>query len=203
MQARLKSSKKWTLFPAEYIAQIERVFRENFAAQIGSAELLVEGRIYPEEILLRVGLKEKGRLKQSNFEVSMQYDPKKKDAVERIHNCIDAAASMMAEYFETDDDDDFPRTWKEYPFQGKALFLQYTTENSELEAEADRLLGESDDSLVHDAEENEDALARAEVDKDLSDDPEEGVPLEEDEDDNDDPSPRMFSGKGKKKGDMH
>lgn len=142
MQPRLKSSKKWTGFPSEYTEQIETVFKENFSKQLNTGKLIIEGRIYPEEILLRVGINQKGKLAQVNFEVSMDYNSNKKDAVERIHNCIDAAASMMLDYFESEGDVEFPRVWQEYPFQGHTLFLQYSTENTELESQANILLGE-------------------------------------------------------------
>ncbi len=190
MQARLKTSKKWTAFPKEYVDQIQSVFRENFSQQLAGNSLLVEGHIYPSEVMLRVGIKEKGRLRQANFEVSMDYDTKKKDAVERIHNCIDAAASMMMDYFESKDDAELPRAWQEYPFQGEILFLKFSTENSDLEAQANALLGETADSLVLE-EEGEDALARAEVDSTLTDDSEKIS------------GPKMFGArKNKKKGEL-
>jgi hypothetical protein len=127
MNPRLKTSKKWTAFPKEYLTQVEDVFHEGFKAQLKNAKLVVDGRIYPEEILLRVGVLEKGRLAQANFEVSMNYNHKQKDAVDRIHDCIDAAASMMADYFENDGEVEFPRTWHEYDFNNHKLYLQFTT----------------------------------------------------------------------------
>lgn len=209
MQPRLKTSKKWTAFPQEYQAQIETVFKENFSVQLGQNKLVIEGRIYPEEVMLRVGINEKGRLTQANFEVSMNYDPKKKDAVDRIHNCIDAAASMMLEHFETDGEAEFPRIWQEYPFQDQKIYLQYTTENTDLEAQANALLGEDEASLVIE-EETEDALSRAHIDEDLSDNStDENFPTEEEDSDEEfekEPEgPKMFGGakKKKKKGDLH
>ncbi len=200
MNPRLKSSKKWTAFPKEYSEQIQTVFSDNFASYLVDASLVVEGRIYPEEVLLRVGYLEKGRLTQANFEVSMNYSQIEQDAVARIHNCIDAAASMMVEYFEKEGVVDFPYTWTEFPFQGKKMFLQYNTENSTLESEANRLLGVNEDDLLLEVEEGEDALEHAELDEELSPprDDEEDFPADlEDED----PSPKMFGGKKKKKKD--
>lgn len=165
MNPRLKTSKKWTAFPQEYLKQIEDAFRESFKDHLKSSQLILEGRIYSEEILLRVGLLEKGRLKQANFEVSMVYSTKSKDAVERIHDCIDAAASMMHEYLESppDEDIDFPLSWKEYEFNGRPLFIQFSTVNSSLEAQADALLGDSNKDLVNETNEAEaDALDLAE-----------------------------------------
>ncbi|XGC79402.1 hypothetical protein ACES2L_08685 [Bdellovibrio bacteriovorus] len=211
MNPRLKSSKKWTSFPKEYSNQIQTVFAENFAQYMDNAELIIEGRIYQEEIVLRVGYHEKGRLAQANFEVSMNYSQEEQDAVKRIHNCIDAAASMMMEYLENDGEVDFPYTWKEVPFQGKKIYLQFTTENSSLEAEANKLLGVDEDSMVHDEEEiDEDALSRAEQSEELSpprddenyeDEAEISADEDDEELDEEDKGPRMFSGKAKKKKD--
>lgn len=203
MQPRLKTSKKWTAFPREYAAQIEEVFRRSFSGKIGDQTLVIEGRIYSEEVMLRVGLHSGGRLRQANFEVSMSYSPKEADAVERIHNCVDAAASMMMDYLESDGEVDFPLTWKGYPFQERTIYLQFSTVNTELEAQADALLGRDATPLVQEDHETEDALDRAEV-MDSDDDDDEA---------SEGSGPRMFGGprkdtkkpaKGKpKKPDMH
>lgn len=211
MNPRLKSSKKWTAFPKEYSEQIQTVFSENFADYFDEEELLVEGRIYQAEILLRVGLRIKDRLTQPNFEVSMNYSQEKQDAVARIHNCIDAAASMMMEYFETDGEADLPYVWKEFPFQGIKLYIQFTTVNSRLEEEANRLLGIEEGTLLLEEQEDDDALSRAEASEELApprdedDDYEDVLDAEEDEDDEvTDPGPKMFGGKPlKKKTDIH
>lgn len=168
MNPRLKSSKKWTNFPKEYSDQIQTVFNENFAQYLDNAELIIEGRIYTEEIVLRVGYCEEGRLAHANFEVSMNYSQEQQDAIKRIHNCVDAAAAMMVDYFENDGEVDFPYVWKEVPFQGKKLYLQFTTENTNLEAEANKLLGVDDESMVFEEDESEDALSHAEQSEELS-----------------------------------
>lgn len=204
MNPRLKSSKKWTTFPKEYSDQILAVFKENFAQYLTDAELILEGRIYPEEVTLRVGYLEKGRLAQANFEVSMNYTQEDQDAVKRIHNCVDAAASMMLEYLENDGEVDFPYVWKEVPFQGKKIFLQFNTENSSLEAEANRLLGVNDEALLQEvSEDDEDALTRAELSEELSPPRDEedytGGDDVGDEENESSAEPRMFSGKAKKK----
>ena len=195
MQPRLKGSKKWTHFPKEYLDQIRTVFLENFGTQIGAGELVVEGKIYAKEITLRVGYLQPGRLVQANFEVSVDYSTKEPDIVSTVHLCVDAAASMMMDYFENDGEVDFPFVWKEYPFNGKTIYLQYSTENSSLEAEANKFLGKSEAGLVEEEPETEDALEVAEVDKDLK--VVEDDLGEEDPEDVDD-GPRMFRKKKKK-----
>lgn len=193
MNPRLVSSKKWTGFPAEYVSQIKQAFAEAFAQELRTGKLVIEGRIYSEEILLRVGYLENGRLLQANIEVSMNYQAQKQDAIDRIHNCIDAAASMLGEYFATiskDETLDFPTQWKEYDFNGQIIFVQYSTVNTELEAEANRLLGLGEDGLMQETAESADALERAtEV-------------LERDED-LDTSQPTIFSKKRKKSDSIH
>lgn len=215
MNPRLKSSKKSTAFPKEYSQQIQSVFNENFAQYLEDAEILVEGRIYPEEITLRIGYREKGRLTQANFEVSTGYSPEKQDTVQKIHNCVDAAASLMLEYFEILADEnkelDFPYTWKELPFDGFKVYFQFTTENSELEAEANKLLGLAEGEMILEEDEDEDALSVAEVregleykDKEHNHDHDHDDEEESEEASDEEPKgPQMFSGKGKKKGDLH
>jgi hypothetical protein len=216
MKPRLLTSKKWTILPKTYVSQIQEVFEEAFEEQLNAGKLIIEGRIYPEEILLRVGYLAEGRLVQSNFEVSMQYAATKENAIDRIHNCIDAAASLMNEYFESDGEVDFPNSWKSYDFDGKQIWVQHTTVNTELEAEADKLLGAADKSLVQEEIDNEDALARSE--ESLHDHRENDPDYFEDEDMSDEfdeeddkktqseeplPGPQIFSKKKKKKEDLH
>lgn len=206
MNPRLKSSKKWTSFPKEYSDQIQTVFKENFAQDLDSEDLLVEGRIYSEEVVLRVGIHKSDRLAQANFDVSMNYSQSEQDAISRIHNCVDVVASMMTEYFEQEGEVDFPYTWKEFTFQGKKVFLKFSSENSSLEAEANRLLGLDPEGLIQEEDESEDALAIAEQSEELSPprdedsdlDSDEDLDLEDDEDE-DNKGPRMFSGKSGKK----
>lgn len=191
MNPRLKTSKKWTAFPKEYQTQIEEVFSDTFKKQLANSQLSVEGRIYTEEILLRVGIREKGRLAQANFEVSMNYSPKLKDAVDRIHDCIDAAASMMNDYFGTEGESEFPRSWQEFEFNNKPLYLQFTTVNSDLEAQADALLGKSFEEMVQEDKETEDALDLANEKIEASEEEKAA-------------GPSMFGGgKKKKKDDLH
>lgn len=165
MQARRITSKKWTQFPAEFNQQIQSVFMENFGPQLKDSKLIIEGRIYPEEILLRVGMLEKGRLAQQNFEVSVDYKNSESETVlERIHALVDVAGSMMLEYFEKDGEVEFPYTWKEFPFKGQPVFLQYSTENTDLEAQANAILGLNEDSLLLGDDKVSDALDLAEKD---------------------------------------
>ena len=165
MSPRRSSSKKWTTFPKEFIEQVAATFKETFATSLGDSTLIVEGRIYPEELMLRVGVREKGRLKQSNFEVSTDYDADVPESLDRIHCLVDVAASMMLEYFESEGEAEFPFLWKEYPYKGKPIFLQTNSENTDLETQANALLGLNENTLLHEIPVTEDALDHAEKDQ--------------------------------------
>lgn len=183
---RLGSSKTWTPLPAEFIEKVQSVFQNEFKVEAARGEFLVEGRIYPEEVLMRVGYLESGRLKQINFEASMDLprrdaqknqeqgevaDSQKKSSLDRLYLCIDALGSVMDEYFEAgeeEEDIDIPRTWAPFDFEGDEVYLQYSTVNTKLEEEADRLLGLIDKQLVYENEPSEDALRNAEIDTDLA-----------------------------------
>lgn len=225
MQARLKTSKKWTQFPQEFIEQISAVFNDNFDEYLDQGKIVIEGRIYPNEILFRAGYLENGKLRQSNFEASVDYDAQsdQESVLKKIHLCVDASASMMMEYFELDGEVDFPYTWKAVPFKNHEVFMQMTTENSDLEKEANKLLGLTDENLYNEESENEDALDRAnekavvnddgDVEFDVHEDEEGEEFYEDDDEDLDDDdledddevaqgTPRMFGGK-KKKPNLH
>ena len=202
LKPRLSISKKWTAFPKDILVQMEQAFNEAFPGRFDEAKLILDGRIYPTEILLRVGYLEQGRLTQNNFEVSVEYSRGQDDAVDGIHKVVDAAASMMNEYFESEGEVDFPREWKNFDFDGRILWARYSTENTELESEADRLLGLADDSLVREEQESEDALERTDevISSHEDDEPEDFDEADDDEDSRPDTSqPSIFSGRNKKK----
>ena len=158
MQPRLKSSTKWTNLPQDVAVQIQNVFEQNFQKELGKARVIVEGRLYPQEIVLRVGYVEPGRLMQNNFEISMDYDPESENsALDTIHILVDVAASLLTEHFEDEEGElELPAIWTEFPFEDHKVWLQHTTENSTLEKQANELLGEWDDSLVKEADEESD-----------------------------------------------
>lgn len=166
MQSRLKSSKKWSDLPKEFTHQVREVFTENFKSESQRGHFLVDGRIYPDELILRVGYLPKGRIKQANMEISVNLSPEDQ-VLTKLNFCVDAAGSLFSEYFEAEKGTpvppaeevlDLPLSWKEIPFAGQNLYLQFTTENMSLEDEANRILGElpEDGLLKGDMEESED-----------------------------------------------
>lgn len=209
---RLSSSTKWVEVPEEFLAKVRTVFQNQFKAQAAVGEFLAEGQIYSDEVVLRVGYVEQGRLKQINFEASMDLKGASNKAFEaaetditadgetlasafaarragefadeeaeaageeatlmdRLFSCIDVLGSLMEEYFEGGEDVDkidVPLHWKGYEFEGETIYLQYSTVNTKLEEEANRLLGLIGDALVNERSIDEDALTAAQVDSELA-----------------------------------
>lgn len=148
MEPRLSSSKKWTSLPKEVLKQIQQVFTKSFADQAIHGQFHAEGRLYKEELLMRLGYSPKDRLKQNNIEISIAYRKGKDDVVQLMYLAVDVAATMLDELFKAGSDQDFPKIWTNYEIEGREVHLQYTVANSKLEAEADRLLGVQKDELV-------------------------------------------------------
>lgn len=146
MQPRLKTSKKWSPLPKELIQQIRSVFSQGFQEHTKGGKIEVNGRIYPEEILIRVGYRELGALKQSNWEISIAYRKDKDNVLKLLHLAVDAIGALFEQFFGSEHDHDFPRIWEEVDFENRAIYVQYTTHNSELEAAADKILGVSGES---------------------------------------------------------
>lgn len=194
MQPRLSSSRQWTALPKELITQVNSIFRQNFKEAIGAGKIEVDGRIYPGEILLLIGYRAPKGLKQSNFEISMTYKREKDNVLKLLHLAVDAAASLFEQFFAAENDHDFPRIWESVQFEGRELFIQYTTTNTELESEADKLLGlKGDERLAEgdwdpDEESAEKIKARLGVDGETDDDEEHvhGPDCDHDHDDDDD-----------------
>ncbi len=176
MKPRLPTSAKWTPFPKEFSEKIIQVMSENFAEQCTRGEFTVDGRIYPQEILLRVGYIERNRLKQDNFEASSEYTmaTPEQSAQKTIFSCLDAIGSSFDELFHTrteGEDLELPVEWEAYDFEGDIVWMQYSTVNTKLEEEADRLLNSfGEDNLVREDSDSEDALSRAIIDAELAHD---------------------------------
>ncbi len=145
LKPRLKISTMATSLPAEYLAQIQELLREQRPEYIW----VVEGLIYSDEVTLRLGFREPERLKQNNLELSM--DLNQKDPLmaqisfgfEYLHFILEEVFSQALasgdEFF--DPFQELPVLWKKILFQKKQLYFKTSGENTDLEAEADRLLG--------------------------------------------------------------
>lgn len=205
MNPRKKESKKWTAIPSEFLNQIKTVFEENFQGHLTNKTVKVLGRIYPTEIVLRIGINQKGELRYNNFEVSIDHSQIKQDTVPQIHLAVDALASLILDYFENEENHELPYVWQEHPFENQKIWLQYTSENPDLEAEANRLLGLQEGALLNDEGLNDDDIDIDQLEEQLSSEntAEESEELY-DTSELDLKNPQIFkSSKKKKKEDLH
>jgi hypothetical protein len=165
MEPRLKTSKKWTPYPTELLEQIREVVEVFFADyEVGNGKFVIEGEIYPEEVLLRIGISRPGQLRQDNFEASLQYDVKNDKPLDLIHMMTDFLGEAWINYLEDEpEDESLPRQWQKNYFENREIHLRYSTANSELEAQANALLAAGGaKQLVY----GDDDSAEAEMDSD-------------------------------------
>lgn len=187
MNPRRQTKQKWTPFPPELTDQIRQVFQQNYAPQLGTTTTVhVLGKIFTKELCLRIGLHKKGELKHQNFEVSVDHTGDHENVVSQIHVCVDALAGLVQDYYDNEEDIELPYTWTEFPFNHQKIYVQFSRENPDLEAQANALLGENaDEGLVNEFEGESEIEGEGELSEDLAKDP------------------TMFGGKKKKKEDLH
>lgn len=179
MEPRRSKSPKWTKLPKDYVTQVVAALKESFADEVKSGKFVVEGRIYPDELMLRMGFLENGRLRQTNFEISVDYRAGKDDTMKLLSLAVDVGATMLEELFSATDDSDFPRTWKPFEVEGRTIYLQFSSNNSELDEAADKFLGETGQRLVEEdnqRDEEELELIKAKLGVAGTDDDDDGEP---------------------------
>jgi hypothetical protein len=191
-QPRLPNSTQSTDLPQDFRSRAAEVFRATFPDEAELGEFVVDGRIYPNEVLLRLGYLPQDQIRQINFEASVDYDTKKLEergltTMEPLFLCVDVLGAVMEEHFadaakednEFDDlssddltemdgldeveeeslfGDRYPLEWTEIDFEGETVFLKFSTINTRLEDEADRLLGLGREAFQIGAPETGDAL---------------------------------------------
>lgn len=175
MTPRNPTSKNWTALPLEFREKAALVFAQNFKEESEHGSFFIEGRIYPQEIVMRAGYVEGGRLKQTNFEVSMEHQPSEK-AMEKLFFGIDVLGSVFETHFEhlredEIDDVEYPVNWEEFDFDDTEVFLRFSTDNTQIEKEANKILGLEDGETLFVEGEGDlsaDALERATIDTDLA-----------------------------------
>lgn len=156
MDARLKTSTKWTPFPDELNQQIQDVMNASFEDYDLGGKFVVEGAIFPEEMVLRIGLTKANQLRQDNLEASIDYSGDADKAVDKIHVLVDFLGQAWETFLEEEPDvTELSLDWKEDRFEKQTVFLRYSSVNSTLEKQADEMLALFEKRLVHESEEDE------------------------------------------------
>ena len=148
MDPRLKSSNTWSALPGDVTKMILKLLKEQFTKRVPNGVFHSEGRIYQNEVLLRIGFLSQGDIKQNNFEGSIEYKPGSEKVVDCIQHLYHATASMMETFF-AQPDTNFPEDWLEFDVEEKTVYLRHSSVNTALEAEADKLLGSEETALIN------------------------------------------------------
>ncbi len=133
---------KFENLPEDFVKLVEKSVAENYTDLLQKQTVHADGRIYPNEVILRVGFRNQDGIRQWNFLASTDHDPKEKNALDQLYLCLDALQSMFEEALQSEFEIDFPMDWKEFSWESGSIFLKHDTVNTKLEAEADALLGE-------------------------------------------------------------
>ena len=94
------SLKRSVELPGDARDTIAHTFRDAFQEKASGYEILVDGRVFSEEVLLSVSLKKSGEITQKNFVASLDYDTQNDQAMKIIHTAVDAIASMIEQFLE-------------------------------------------------------------------------------------------------------
>ncbi len=144
MTPRLDSSiaKNRSLVPQDALALIRESLLEEYKDFLADKVLITQGILYPQEVILSVRYREKGGIRQRNFEASLNFDLITQNPMNLIHAALDSVGSMLSQWIETDGDITLPLEWSKFDFENQSIWLRTTNVNSDLEAQADALLGE-------------------------------------------------------------
>lgn len=135
--------KKYSALPADFSNLMKECILSLDEAQLWSdKDLKISGRIYPEELILKFSLKKPGLIRCENFSASLDFDGEAKNLVEKAQTAMEALSSMMEQYYASTEELDLPEDWHSYKFEKEEVFLMYSTENDDLEAQANALLGD-------------------------------------------------------------
>lgn len=144
IQARRPNShcKDSVQLPKALLDLVSESLLEEFGEDL-PPKFVVSGRIFKEEILVRVGWPlGDGALRYMNVEASIDFDPTAQDVNERISICLDALQGSLEEFIDAEGDIEVPRFWNEFTFEKQKVYLQFSPINPQLEDEADAFLKE-------------------------------------------------------------
>lgn len=136
--------------PKDITEAIAEILTETFQSQSEKGTFKAQGHVYASEIVLRAGYLESGRISQINFDLSIKTSPQSQQAVKDLDELTAVAKELFVSYFKSENLEDFSYTWKPYPTtSAKPIHYKYDGTNTNLENEADKLLGENqNESLV-------------------------------------------------------
>lgn len=149
-------AKQFQPLPKDFCDLAEGTFKDAFKDKMQDFGLQINGRLYPEEIVVRLSLAKKSDLKQHNFSVSVDHTQEMSNALDQMHLGIDILASFLEDYLEANaagEELDVPLDWHNYEVEGQQIYLIYDSDNDSLETKANELLGITEETELVDEDE--------------------------------------------------
>ena len=149
--------------PKDYLKLVEDLFNKNFNKNLniekGSKEkFIVQGEVYPDELVLIVALKNPGTLRMTTCYASVDYPPPtvtskaSSEMVQKgVNMCVDAVASFFNTFFTdgrpVDYDLEYRQGWTPVEIEKNVrVYLKINRDNPELDAQADEFLTMAEDT---------------------------------------------------------
>ncbi len=133
----------YTLFPVELLEAIKDAFAEEFEAQANEGKFITFGRIYQGEIVLRVGYLKNNTIKQANFDTSTEASGSEASVISALESLVFNTKELFIDLFKNNNLENFSYHWNEMNSSSKVSY-KFDATNTDLEAEANALLGESE-----------------------------------------------------------
>src|SRR5690606_8882432 len=94
----LSFTKQYQPLPKDFCDLAEVTFKETFGESMGPKSLKITGRIYPQEIIVRLSIGGSSDLKKHNFSVSVNHDMESSTAFDQMHLGLDILASFLDDF---------------------------------------------------------------------------------------------------------
>lgn len=162
IKPRLKSSKALTILPESFQKQVTELLKTHFSEHSKKGYFKVDGVISKNEIVFRYSYQPQDSIKTIQFDLSLEYNSSrsdfKDDPLMKVFEVLsDLGASLFHSLFE-DQDFELPSLWSPIEFENHTIYIQSEGIHSQLESQADEILGLSSKSndLVQGDMESED-----------------------------------------------
>jgi len=135
----------FTKLPEELLETITEVFCENFEEQAKNGKFLCFGQVHQSELVLRVGYIENGSIGQINFDTSNVASGSEAQIIASLEEMVFATKELFLDYFKNKNLESFSYHWNPLTTSEKTgqVFYKMDSTNTELEREANALLGEN------------------------------------------------------------
>lgn len=142
--------------------KVQKAIEKELFQYSNNGQIILNGRIFSDEIVLSLGFLAKNSIRQVNFVVSADIEPSPEEEnppfLLTIEKGLHFLQLCLLDYFERKEElvEDFPKVWHKVQFNDETLFVRIDPTNSELESEANKILGLKEDTLYNDSDEDDD-----------------------------------------------